>query len=134
MSHHASHSSDRNAKNPLEWVVFGISCLLVFGALGFLLLTAVTRKDGPADLRIAVGEISTRGDSTHVQIILTNEGTKTAAAVKVHLTATYGTEERESDVDVDFVPRGGKREAIAVFSGTETPGKITPKVVGYVEP
>lgn len=134
MSHHPSTPSDRNAKNPLEWVVFGISCLLVVGSVGFLLLTAVTRKDGPADLRIAVGEITTKGDSTHVQIVLTNEGTKTAAAVKVHLTASYGNEERGSDVDVDFVPRGGKREAIAVFSGTERPGQITPKVVGYVEP
>lgn len=134
MSHHPSNSPDRNAKNPLEWVVFGLSCLLVLGAVGFLVLTAITRKDGPADLRIAIGEITTRGESTHVQIILTNEGTKTAAAVKVRLTATYGTEERESDVDVDFVPRGGKREAVAVFSGIGRPEQITPKVVGYVEP
>lgn len=134
MSHRQSEQRDRNTKNPLEWVVFGLSCLLVIGAVSFLIFTAITRKDGPADLRISIGDISTRGDSTLVEIILTNEGTKTAAAVKVHLTATYGTEERESDVDIDFVPRGGKREAIAVFSGTERPATITPKVVGYVEP
>lgn len=134
MSHNRSESRERNAKNPLEWVVFGLSCLLVLGAVAFLILTAMTRKDGPADLRIAVSEITSRGDSTLVTIILTNEGTKTAAAVKVHLTATYPSEERESDVDVDFVPRGGRREAIAVFSGTEKPLTITPKVVGYVEP
>lgn len=134
MSQNRSETSDRNTKNPLEWVVFGLSCLLVIGAVGFLIFTAVTRKDGPADLRIAIGDIGTRGDSTVVQVILTNEGTRTAAAVKVHLTATYGTEVRESDVDVDFVPRGGRREAVAVFSGTERPSQITPKVVGYVEP
>jgi len=134
MSPTQAEPRERNAKNPLEWVVFGLSCLLVLGAVAFLILTAITRKDGPADLRITVGEISTRADSTLVTIILTNEGTKTAAAVKIHLTATYPSEERESDVDVDFVPRGGRREAIAVFSGTERPIQITPKVVGYVEP
>jgi len=134
MSQNPSEPPDRNTKNRLEWTVFGISSLLVLGAVGFLILTAVTRKDGPADLRIAIGEISTRSDSTLVTVIITNEGTKTAAAVKIHLTATYPAEERESDVDVDFVPRGGRREAIAVFSGTERPLKVVPKVVGYVEP
>jgi len=134
MSQNKSEPRERNAKNPLEWTVFGLSCLLVLGAVGFLILTAITRKDGPADLRIAIGEITTRADSTLVTVILTNEGTKTAAAVKIHLTATYPAEERGSDVDVDFVPRGGRREAIAVFSGKERPIQVIPKVIGYVEP
>lgn len=134
MSPQKSAQPERNGKNVLEWMVFGMSCLLVLGAVGYLLLTAITRKDGPADLRVGIGEISTRGDSTMATIILTNEGSKTAAAVKIHLTATYPSEERESDVDVDFIPRGGRREAIAVFSGTERPIQITPKVIGYVEP
>ncbi len=134
MSEDSKNSSDRNTKNLLEWIVFGISTLLVIAALAFLTYTAAFGDDRPADLHIGIQNSESRSSSTVVTLLIKNTGSKTASEVTVEVIARYGDEEKISAVVIDFVPKGGEREAIVVFPGKVKPDEILPRIQGYVEP
>lgn len=134
MSSATPHPSKPHGKNALEWVVFGFSTLLVLGAIGFLIYSAIAGDDRPADLRVSIKKVSVRSGTTVAEVDLRNEGLRTAAEVTVEVTATYGSEEKISTVLIDFVPKGGSREGILIFPGTRTPDQLTPRILGYVEP
>lgn len=125
---------DRNTKNPLEWVVFAISSLLVLGVIGFLIWN-ITASDGkPAAFAISIGPTTSTSDSSVIQIKVTNSGSNTAAEVNVAVLARYPSGDRETTLTIDFIPRGGTREGYAVFEGPGKPDAITARVLGYIEP
>ena len=126
--------SNRHGKNKLEWVVFALSSLLVIGALSFLVFSAITGENKPADVQVKVGNLTVRGASTIVTLAISNVGSKTASEVNISVIAKYGDKETESTVVVDFVPKGSNREAIVVFAGDQKPNEIIPRIIGYVEP
>lgn len=134
MTSPTANSSNHHGKNALEWAVFGLSTLLVLGAIGFLIYSAVAGDDRPADLRVSIKKVSTRSGTTVAEVDLRNEGLRTAAEVTVEVTARYGDEEKISTVLIDFVPKGGSREGILIFPGTQAPDQLTPRILGYVEP
>lgn len=129
-----SHQTDRNTKNPLEWIIFGLSCLLVAAAVGILLLDAIRQNDEPASLRAKIGEVIKKEGLLVIPVTLTNDGARTAAEVRIEVEADFPSGRKTTELAFDFVPRGGSREGFAAFAGEETPSAITPRVTGYVEP
>ncbi|MBX3742951.1 MAG: hypothetical protein KF712_18345 [Akkermansiaceae bacterium] len=124
----------RNTKNPLEWAVFGISVLLVAGMVAFLGWDAFALEDGPAAFHVKTGDAMQVSGTTVVPVHITNTGSTTAAEVMVVVTAGFASGEKESTLTIDFIPRGGSREARAVFAGTEQPTALAARVAGYIEP
>ena len=134
MTSEPASKSNRNTKNLLEWTVFFLSGLLVLGVIGYLIHSAAFGKSGPASVSIKVGEVREAGSATIVTLLLSNEGARTAAEVAVAVTAKFPAAEKESTMVIDFIPKGGRREAIAVFSEPGKPTEIKPRVLGYIEP
>jgi uncharacterized protein (TIGR02588 family) len=128
-----SHAG-RNTKNPLEWAVFGTSLLLVAGVIAFLGWSAFALEDMPAAFKVKTGGPIQVSGTTVVPVHITNTGSITAAEVNVVVAARYSSGERESTLTIDFIPRGGSREAHAVFAGVERPTTVTARVAGYIEP
>ena len=127
-------NDDRNTKNPLEWAVFGTSALLVAGVVAFLGWTAITLEDKPAAFHMETGDAIQVSGNTVVPVRITNTGSTTAAEVTVVVTASYASGEKECTLTIDFIPRGGSRDAHVVFGGTEQPSTLTHRVTGYIEP
>ncbi|RYD38214.1 MAG: hypothetical protein EOP87_01995 [Verrucomicrobiaceae bacterium] len=125
---------DRNTKNPLEWAVFGLSLVLVAGVVAFLAWSSIAMEDRPAAFRVETGDAIRVSGSTVVPVHITNTGSTTAAEVNVSVTARYASGEKESTLTIDFIPRGGSRDAHAVFAGMEKPSSVTARVTGYIEP
>jgi uncharacterized protein (TIGR02588 family) len=120
-----------HGKNALEWAVFALSALLVLSVVGFLGYNAVRGGEGGAHLKCTIASAKALGeDSTEVLVVVENHGPKTAAEVNV----TVKGGDAEATFTVDFIPRGGKREGIAVFEGRHDAAGITARVTGYVEP
>lgn len=126
--------TDRNTKNPLEWVVFAISALLVAGVIGFLGWNIFSSDDKPAAFRIEIGSVTVLPESSVVQVKVTNIGSRTAAEVNLSILARYPAGEKEAGLTIDFIPRGGTRDGYAVFEGMGKPEDVTARVLGYIEP
>lgn len=121
-------------KNWLEWLVFGMSCALVGGAMVFLAVEAATADEGPAVLEVKVGEETRVGAWVRVPVTVWNRGERVAANVQVAV-AGDGEEAVAGTVTIDFVPRNSKRAGWVVFPASPRgSGVWLPQVIGYDEP
>lgn len=125
---------DRNPKNVLEWTVFGISCLLILGVFGYLIMDALRTRDPHPRLKTEIASIEKQSDRTVVEIEVTNEGGSTAADLSVQLIADFPSGKQETEVEFDFIPRNGTRRARVEFLTGETARAVTPGIHGYREP
>lgn len=130
----ASKPNERNTKNVLEWVVFGISCVLVSASVGFLAIQAIQHHQDHADLRVQPGEVILRKGVAIVPIKLTNHGSVTAAEVTIEVEAAFPSGPKTAGFSVDYIPRGGTREGFVVFDEPIAPTEIRSRVAGYTEP
>ncbi len=127
--------NEHNGKNPLEWTVFTLSGLLVAGVVAFLIWNVIALEERPASFEIEIGGIVQSDGSSMVPLKVKNTGSATAAEVTVTVTARHAAgREEESILTIDFIPRGGTREARAVFQGPEKPLSVSARVGGYIEP
>ncbi len=123
-------------KNWLEWIVFGISVVLVMGLVVYLLWNGFNDDTSPPNIVVELGEVSQQGDRYSIPIKLSNTGGQTAKAVTVEVTLMQGEQELETaQLDVDFVPRDSYRHGWVTF--TENPAdadEIETHVLGYEVP
>ncbi len=125
---------DRNTKNRLEWAVFGLSCLLIAGVVGFLIQEATRSGDRHPKLKSTVSLIEKHADRSVVELVVTNEGGGTAADLSVQVIADFPSGKQETEVAFNFVPRQATRRARVDFLSTETATGVTPGVHSYREP
>lgn len=122
-------------KNWLEWLVFGLSALLVIGALGYLSYDAVTMGDAPAMLQLQVGDVVAQPDGFAVPVTVTNQGDQTAEDVQIEVVLmSGGTEIERGEFSVAFVPRGSQGQGWIVLRKNPVGGELTAKVLGYGQP
>ena len=119
-----------NRKNALEWTVFCASALLVAATIGLLAWQALRFGDEPADLRVAIDSVSSRGGSTRVVLRVHNLGGASAKAVQVEAAHRDG---QTSTLAFDFIARGGSAKGAAIFNGTVVEKDLTLRVTGYEE-
>ena len=122
-------------KNRLEWVVFGISLLLVAGTLGFLVYDAVSLEKMPPDIEVRLGAPEQHGQEFIVPVSVINRGDQTAEGVQVEVTLeTGGAEPERGEFAIAFVPRRATREGWVAFRTDPSKGRLTPRVLGYEKP
>ena len=121
--------------SPLEWVIAGVSALLVLGTIAFLLHDALSGPSTPPQVTVHADTVLRAGPGWLVEFRATNGGQTTAAGLTVEgtLEADTGTVER-SEVTIDYVPAQGSRRGGLYF--TRDPGRhrLQLRATGYDRP
>jgi uncharacterized protein (TIGR02588 family) len=123
-------------KNWLEWSVFALGLVLLFGTLSYLTYAGITLGDTAPQLRVELGDPSALDDLYLVPITVTNSGGAAAANVEllVELNAD-GTVER-TNLQIDLIARGQSHEGAVFFSQDPNlaSAQLRARVVAYVLP
>lgn len=122
-------------RNWLEWLILGVSTLLVIGVVGFLLVSGLTNS-GPAVIRASASmdeAIEGPDGGWLVPLQVRNEGGSAAVAIVVEGTATVDGAEETSELAVDILAGGSVAELVLGFSGRPE-GEVTVRVVGFETP
>ena len=120
---------------PIEWIVGGISAVIVLSVILFLLYQAVSKEEVTPNLTINIEQIQATGGVHHVEFRITNNGDATAAGVLVQGRLSGGgqvVEERE--VTFDFVPGGSEARAALIFMNDPADHDLEIVPSGYREP
>lgn len=121
-------------KNLLEWLVFGISALLVLATLALLTVATLQVEDGPAEMRAETGKPVSKDGWMRIPVTVRNNGQRVAANVEVKVCIGSGEAKREAGFTIDFVPRGGSRTGAVSFREMGEPVALECEVLGYEEP
>jgi uncharacterized protein (TIGR02588 family) len=130
---------NRNASEaPLaEWIVGGIGLFLTGAAIAMLATEALRRDNTPPAVSVSVLEVSPQPEGWLVEILVSNDGGKTAAALGVEgsLANNDGVVET-SAATIDYLPPYSRRRAGLFFThdpaGLELELELRP--MGYEEP
>ncbi|HEV3410303.1 MAG TPA: hypothetical protein VG095_08405, partial [Chthoniobacterales bacterium] len=124
----------RPQKNWLEWTVFALSAVLILTVIGFLIYESAMIGQKPPDIHLRMGEVQARDGYFALPLEVTNTGDQTAEGVHLEVVLkTNGGEER-ADLEIQFLPRRGKREAWVNFKTDPRTGTLDARVLGYEKP
>lgn len=127
-------SEDRRTKNPLEWIVFGVSLVLVVVTVGLLVMATINSRGGPARLSINTGKPVVTDNRIDIPVTIKNDGESVAANVDLRICIGQGADVQEAGFTLDFVPPGSSRMGHVTFQGNN-PGIVPEsRIVGYEEP
>lgn len=113
-------------KSWFEWLVFGLSLILILGVVSYLIYDIIEDSGRPPDIKVTLGQPVTSPHGAVVPVTATNAGDKTAQAVEVEVTA--GSE--SATLGFDFLSSGEVRKGWAGFTSMPS-GQLTVRVVGY---
>lgn len=120
----------------VEWIIAGVSALVVIMVVGFLIHDAVTRDGGLPALVTEIGATHpVEGGGYMVEVDVRNLGHATAAAVQVEGTITLpdGTTET-SQASLDYAPAQSRRQVTLVFRADPGAGALAVRPIGFTEP
>lgn len=117
----------------IEWLVGGISGVLVALLIAYLAYQALFSDDRPPRFVIELSDTARREDGLHVNFSVTNRGNETAAGVIVTATAP-DLEQQPEPVTFDYLPGGSVRHGSFVFPDRVNEADISFRVVSYHEP
>lgn len=127
-------SEDRISKNPLEWIVFGVSLVLVVVTIGLLAMAAIHSRGGPARLSVSTGKPVVTDNRIDIPVVIRNDGESVAANVEIRIRIGQGADVQEAGFTLDFVPRGANRKGNVTFQGNNPDIVPESRIVGYGEP
>jgi uncharacterized protein (TIGR02588 family) len=118
-----------------EWIVAGLSAVLVLGVVGFLIYDGVRHPSTPPDITVEVDSIVPAGPGYLVLIRADNRGRNTAAEVTVEgeLEADTGRVETSQTI-IDYVPAGGQGRGGLYFQRDPRSLRLRLRAHGYREP
>lgn len=118
-----------------EWVVAGVSALLILAAVGYLFYEALTSPPTPPVIELRVDSILDTEYGYIVEFHARNHGHSTAAQLAVEgVLLDAGRTIQMSRVTIDYVPSESRRSAGIIF--TEDPARYTLELraLGYDRP
>ncbi|GHA55114.1 hypothetical protein [Pontibacter akesuensis] len=126
----------KDQKNWLEWVVFGVSLVLVLSIVTYLGYQAYIHK--PVTPKLTAEKFHDPSDNApnRYRIVLHNKGGETAEEVKVEVRLLRNGEVlEESELGFPFAPQESQREGWVNFrSNTEPQDSVLVHVVSYKKP
>ena len=123
-----------NTKNWLEWSVFALSAALILTVLSFLTYETATIGDAPPDIHLKLGQPEPRTGYFALPVEALNKGDHTAEGVHIEVVLRAGGKEETADLDIQFLPRRGSREAWVTFKTDPRTGTLEARVLGYEKP
>lgn len=131
-----TEGNNNNSQTPaLEWLAAAIGLILVLSSIGFLLFTAIVKKDTPPDLVIISDKITQTEKGYLVQFSLENKGENNASQVTVEGKLKKGEEELEtSSVTFAYAPSNSKKEGGLLFTKNPQEFKLELRALGYENP
>ena len=98
-------------KNALEWLVFGVSAILVAGVAAVLLVSGLRSHHAPPSLAIETGAAEKHGDAFRVPVEVRNTGEETAEQARIEFELTKDGEVVErAELTFAFIPKRSSRE------------------------
>lgn len=134
--HRGGRAGGDDDKNALEWMVFGVSLLLVLSMLAYLGYQAYIDQPSTPDLVVRYYPDPTPNAPLRYRVEVYNQGGETAEEVQIELTIEKGEEELESaQLNIAFAPKNSKREGWVNFK--EDPMQadtLAARVMSYKRP
>jgi uncharacterized protein (TIGR02588 family) len=125
--------SDNHGRPVVEWILGGISAIVVSGLIAFLAYKAWLGDNSPPRLVVSVDKIEQMGNGALVTISVTNNGDEAASAVVVVATTTE--DEPQKNIELDYIAAHAVRRGAFVFDRTGlSENDITLEISGFVEP
>lgn len=126
---------ERREPHVLEWVVGGVSALLVLAMMGFILYRALTAASEEPDLHVVAQEIGPADEGFRVGFVAFNRGSGTAAGVTVEGRIEDGGATIETHrVTIDYVPAQSERHGGLFFSHDPRRYRLRIEATGYADP
>lgn len=129
-------SKGKDQKNALEWVVFGLSLVLVMGVLGYWGYQVYADKPAPPDLYVEKWPAPSRLSPHRYHVLIHNKGGQTAENVKVEVALQQdGKDIEKAQLDIAFAPQESKREGWVNFDADPAEAdSVVARVVSYKKP
>jgi len=123
-------------KNWLEWLVFGLSFVLVLCTLGYLVYDSATSAKTPANIELKLGKPQPQANRFMIPVSVTNSGETTAETVQIEVTLeTSGKEQENAQLEIGFLPRHSKREGWVTFeTDPRSVEETKARVLGFEQP
>ena len=124
----------KNNQNWLEWIVTGISAIIVIFTFGFLIWQFITEEQTPPEIVITFGESLDRKEHYAIPLIAENKGAQTAQKVKIEISMGYDEGGEKAHLEFDYVPGKSKVNGWVNFNKNPGDGNLRAKVLGFVVP
>lgn len=119
----------------LEWSFAAIGGLILVGMIGFMVVQAVGRNEGPAEVELTAGTVESTSKGYVLTFTARNVGSTTAAALKVKALLLDGdrvVEERETTID--YLPAQSERGGGFFFTNDPLRHRTELTSDGYADP
>ncbi len=122
--------------HPAEWVIGGISAILVITLVAYLAYRGLTADGRAPEFAVSVGAIERVGQRFHVKVSVNNPGDATAAGVIVRASLGEDGDVIETgEIEFDYLPAGSTRRGAFVFAqDPAAPRELELSIMGYTEP
>ncbi|MEF2548987.1 TIGR02588 family protein [Aurantimonas sp. E1-2-R+4] len=121
--------------HPIEWIVGGISAVVVLAMIGFILFEAFSATGRTPRLAVAAGRTETMASGFRIGFRAFNGGDATAAEVTVEGSLMDGEETVEtSEVTLDYIPGHSERRGALLFSKYPGQYRLELNAKSYREP
>lgn len=118
-----------------EWITAVIGCVLVLGAIGYLLANVLGRAETPPDIRVEVGQVVRLPSGYLVRFRVRNLGHTTAAGLTVQAELrSAGTTVETKSTTFDYVPPGASRGGGFFFDRDPRAYELEVRPGGYHRP
>ena len=123
-------------KNWLEWLVFGISLLLLLAIFGYLGYQVKTHDTTDPDVLVEANYDPSENAPNRYQVTIMNKGGTTAEEVTAEFILYSGGKEKEkSELQIAFSPKNSRREGWVTFSGEPaTSDSVAARVKSFKKP
>jgi len=124
----------RPHKNPLEWLVFAASLLVIGGIVALLVYAGRATRDEPARLEVFLGQPRQEAALFFVPVVVENRGGKAAASVRVEVVVEAGIATERAGFDLPYSPAGSMRRGEVVVATDPSSGRLSGRVTGFELP
>lgn len=127
-------SQRSQATSPWEWVTAGVGGVMICAAIGYMVWSGLTAREGHPALELEPVATTQPGTSYVVEVLVRNQGSATAASAQIEgrIMGPDGPLET-SEATVDFVPSNSSRTAFLQFS-EDPAGRLELRVKGMAQP
>jgi len=123
-------------KNPLEWLVFGGSLLILLFVLGYLAVQALQPAPDAPDIVVRYRADPSGTQPHRYRLMVQNTGGRTAEEVQIEAAIVRDTQVIEAaGLLLTFVPKESEEEGWVNFSRKPAPGEsLVVRVLSYQSP